>query len=80
MSTQQHLGFYWNDIRERLKVKQGNKISIKIVSDSGSILGNVTATVLKVYPRFVLLDFGKYRESRLIVDIVLDTRGIYKCL
>ncbi len=80
MSAQQHSGFYWNDICERLRVKPGDKISIKIVSDRGKILENITATVLKVYPRFVLLDFGEYRESRLIVDIVLDTKGIYKCL
>lgn len=68
--------FYLREIREQLKINPGDKIEVKIYSDKDMHTRTVITTVLEVYPTFVLLDFGKYRECRQIVDIYFGIRGL----
>lgn len=64
----------------RVRIKVGDKIRIKTLSDKDTIVGSKIATVVQVYPRFVVLDFGEYKESRSVMDIYFNQRGLYERL
>lgn len=69
-----------DDIDRLMNVRVGDKILIGKLNDNGCCCGELIGTVIETYPRFLLLDFGKYRETRLRVDIYYNWRGEYKCL
>lgn len=72
-----------NPLQEVLKnarIKVGDRIRVRTVTDGGRITGHVNATVVAVYARHVLLDMGKYKESHSIVDIYFNPKGIYERL
>lgn len=68
------------DARAKFDIKSGDKIKVLVVSDKDRIIRTVVATVLKVYPTYVLMDFGKYRECRSVWELMFDQRGLYKRL
>ena len=67
-------------ILKEISIKAGDRIRINEINDGGKFEGYVIATVVAVYERYVLLDMGKFKECRLIVDIYFDKKGIYKML
>ena len=73
-------GFHFEEVMSQIHIKVGDKIRVKTLSDKDTIVGSAVGTVIKVYPRFAVLDFGKYRESRLLIDIYFNTRGLYERL
>lgn len=68
------------DAREKFDIKSGDKIKVLIVNDNNLIIRTVVATVIKVYPTYVLMDFGKYRECRSVWELMFDQRGLYERL
>ena len=68
-------GIQYEQLLRRTRIYSGDKVKINIESDNGRSLGTIRPTVLKRYRHHVLLDFGKYKESRRIADIAL---GIIK--
>lgn len=68
-------GIQYEQLLRRTRIYPGDKVKINVESDNGRSLGTIIATVLKRYRHHVLLDFGKYKESRRIADIAL---GIIK--
>ena len=80
MGSEHRPGFLLAEVMEQIQIKVGDKIRIKVLSDRDTIVGTAVGTVVQVYPRFVVLDFGKYRESHLLIDIYFDGRGLYERL
>ena len=72
--------FPLHEVMGRVRIKVGDKIRIKTLSDKDTIVGSKIATVVQVYPRFVVLDFGEYKESRSVMDIYFNQRGLYERL
>ena len=64
-------GIQYAQLLKRTRIFPGDKIKLIIRSDNGHRVGQITAKVLEVYKHHVLLDFGKYKESRRIADIAL---------
>ena len=77
MGVEERPAFLFKEIRSQIHIKVGDKIRVKRLNDNGRISNTVVATVVQVYPRFTVLDFGKYRESHLLVDIYFNEKGIY---
>lgn len=64
-------GIQYKQLLKKARIFPGDRISITLRSDNGRRLGEISAKVVKVYKHHVLLDFGKWKESRRIADIVL---------
>lgn len=71
---------HFAEVKSRINIKVGDKIRVKTLSDRDMITGTMIATVVGVYSRFAVLDFGKYRESHLLIDIYFNERGLYERL
>lgn len=69
--------FHLDEILRRVRIQVGDKIRVKTLSDKDTIIESSVATVVQIYPRFVVLDFGKYRECRSVLDIYFNQRGLY---
>ena len=69
--------FQLNEILRRVRIQVGDKIRVKTLSDKDTIIESSMATVVQIHPRFVVLDFGKYRECRSVLDIYFNQRGLY---
>lgn len=70
------------NILEKCNLKVGDRIEVTSFTYNGRFIQSKVVTVAGVYKRHVLLDFGGYKESRLIADICLDcgTDEYYKKL
>lgn len=73
-------GIPFQEVLKNARIKVGDKIRIRTITDGGKITGHVNATVAAVNKRHVLLDMGKYKESHSIVDIYFNPKGIYERL
>lgn len=80
MKEEHRPAFLLGEILGRVRIQVGDKIKVKTLSDKDTIIGAKEATVIQVYPRFVVLDFGAYRESRSVMDIYFNQRGLYERL
>ena len=69
-------GIQYRQLLRRTRFVPGDKITLGSYSDNGRFMGKKTLTVLEVYRHHVVLDFGKYKESRRIADIALGLAGI----
>lgn len=69
-------GIQYSELLRRTKIKPGDEIKLMIRSDRGSKVGVRKVKVVKVYRHHVLLDFGKWKESRRIADIALGLADI----
>lgn len=73
-------GISLQEVLKNARIKVGDRIRVRTVTDGGRITGHVNATVVAVYARHVLLDMGKYKENHSIVDIYFNPKGIYERL
>ena len=64
-------GIQYEQLLKNTRIYPGDKIRLMIRSDKGTRLGAITAKVTEVHRHHVVLDFGKYKESRRIADIAL---------
>ncbi len=64
-------GIRYDDLLRKTKITPGTTLRVLQRGDDGRKIGTVKAKVVEVYRHHVLLDFGKYRESRRKADIVL---------
>lgn len=69
-------GIQYRQLLRNTRFVPGNKITLGRYSEKGHLMGKVTVKVLEVYRHHVVLDFGKYKESRRIADIALGLAGI----
>lgn len=69
-------GIMYIDILENMEIRQDEHVKIEMVSEKGVKHGIRKAKVVAVYPHVVLLDFGKYKETRKKVDIFLKLNGV----
>lgn len=74
------LGINYSYIRKKLDIKPGDIIRIDRYSENGRFETKQAATVLKVYPTYVLLDMGRYKECRQLVDLFINDRLIYRII
>lgn len=80
MGSEHRPGFLLAEVMAQIHIKTGDKIKVKVLSDRDTIIGSAVGTVVQVHLRFALLDFGKYRESHLLIDIYFNSRGLYERL
>lgn len=69
-----HLGRSYKDVRRGIRIGVGDRLRVMRVENG---MRSVLLTeVAEVYEHHVVLDFGKYRESRRIVDIELGISDV----
>lgn len=64
-------GYIYSELLKRTRIYPGDTVDVMMTSDLGTKLGIRKVKVLEVYRHHVVLDFGKYKESRRIADIAL---------
>lgn len=69
-------GIQYQELLRRVKLKPGDEVKLMIYSDKGARQGIIKTKVVQVFRHHVLLDFGKYKESRRIADIALGLAEI----
>lgn len=76
------LKYRMTDVLGKCDLEVGDRIEITSYTDNGRLIESRDATVAGVFERHVLLDFGQYKESRLIVNICLgcSSNEFYKKL
>ena len=64
------------NVLQKSRLKAGDKVTLVLRSEKGRMIGKVTVPVVQRYKHHVLLDFGKYKECRRIVDIEFGLANI----
>ena len=69
-------GIQYRQLLRKTRIYPGEMITLMIRSDKGHRIGQINVRVLEVYKHHVVLDFGKWKESRRIADIALGLADI----
>lgn len=68
------VGINYNELLKKTTIRPGDIVQLKIESEKGREIGCINVKVIQVFRHHVLLDFGKWVESRRIADIVLGLK------
>lgn len=71
---------HMTDVVKLTDIRVGDRISEGVWNEHGDYGGERIGIVVGVYPRFILLDFGAYKETRLRTDLYFDRRGKFQRL
>ena len=66
----------YEELMKKQRIYPGDKITLYRHSEKGRCIGTVQTKVVSVHRHHVLLDFGKYKESRRIADLALGLADI----
>ena len=69
-------GILYKELLKRTRIVPGDRVRITLRGENGHRTGQINAKVVEVYKHHALLDFGKWKESRRIADIVLGLLDI----
>lgn len=69
-------GIQYEQLLKKATIYPGDKIRLTLRSEKGNRIGQITVKVLEVYRHHVVLDFGKWKESRRIADIALGLADV----
>lgn len=69
-------GIQYKQLLRRTRIYPGDMIMLMIRSDKGHRIGQIKVRVLEVHRHHVVLDFGKWKESRRIADIALGLADV----
>lgn len=64
-------GIQYSELLKKTKLLPGTRLKILKKDIEGRGIGTAIVKVVEVHKHHVLLEFGKYRESRRIADIAL---------